>query len=341
MLQKRIGIIIGMLLLLLGGTLLLTGCQSQSTGDADADQKVKITYVTWKRDHHMQAMAKDLIARIESKSDGRITFESKGDEEVVEPAAQIDAVLNGVFDAGMIGLTAMADRTPLANAMTVIPLNSQQQKEKGIYDLFQQEIESKGLYYICNLDSSNYNNQFRLWLNKEISKPEELSGLRLRTIEKYASLAKDYNAFPQNIPAPELYSSVQQKLVDGYFMSFAAVDLGLGEITKYYIDPGFGRSDEIFYMSLKKWNSIPEDLQKLIIDEVNATEKDWEAKWSEDYAAQKAKVTATGVQELKLADDIGQEFVAHYNDLVWEDVLAKAPEQGAKLRELAGLPPLK
>jgi TRAP-type C4-dicarboxylate transport system substrate-binding protein len=164
--------------------------------------------------------------------------------------------------------------------------------------------------------------------------------MKLRTISKYAILAEKYGASPMNIPAPDLYTSVQQGLVDGFFMSFAAMDLGLGEVTKYYIDPGFGCSDEIFFMNLKKWNSIPSEMKTLITEEVNAVEKEWEAKWDAQYNIQKERAAKQGVKVIKLFPKEGERFVSTYTDLVWQDVIKRAPEDGKKLRKLCGLPPL-
>jgi TRAP-type C4-dicarboxylate transport system substrate-binding protein len=324
---------------------MLSGCGTTTepggevVGD-DNDVKIEISYVTWKADHPMQVMVKELITSIEEKSKGQITFVHKGDEETIAPADQMEAVQDGVIDAGMTGMSALASQIPIVNAGSAIPLTTQEQRKVGITDIFQKNFEASGLHYICNLDSSDYSSQFRLWLNKEIKTPEELKGLKLRTINQYAALAEHYGATPLNIPAPDLYTSVQQGLVNGYFLSFQAVDLGLGEVTDWFIDPGFGTSDEVFYINLDKWNEIPANLQKLIEDEVNATEKAWESKWDAERAKQKQNVIDKGVKELKLEEKVGEEFVAEYNDLVWAEVIGLAGDDAKKIRELCGLPPL-
>ena len=105
---------------------------------------------------------------------------------------------------------------------------------------------------------------------KKITSVADLKGLKIRTMENPAHMimVKALGGNPTPIAWGELYTSLQQGVVDGYELPLPLIDVvKLYEVSKYVILDGHIYDPFFLWINQKFYDKLPEDL-KTIIDEV-------------------------------------------------------------------------
>src|SRR5690606_22108664 len=108
--------------------------------------------------------------------------------------------------------------------------------------------------------------------SRKIVTPEDVNGLKIRTQENQAhmDMIKAFGGGPTPIAFNELYSSLQQGVIDGYENPFSLiVGMKFYEVTKHltltshvYGVYGFVINDDVY-------SSLPADLQELLEEEAD------------------------------------------------------------------------
>jgi len=101
-----------------------------------------------------------------------------------------------------------------------------------------------------------------------IRKAEDYQGLKIRASGMSELLFKELGASTTYVQGSEIYSALQLGTIDGCDAAGAAGnwDMGLHEVTKYIIMPGFhlnmGHIDH--FVNQEAWDSLPADLQEIV-----------------------------------------------------------------------------
>jgi TRAP-type transport system periplasmic protein len=116
-----------------------------------------------------------------------------------------------------------------------------------------------------------WENGFRHITNnvRPIEKPEDLKGIKLRTMENKVHLAsfRAFGASPTPMAWSEVYTALQQKTIDGQENPVAIVfHQKIYEVQKYLALTGHFYSPTPILMSLKVFNGLPQDIQKIMLD---------------------------------------------------------------------------
>jgi len=218
-------------------------------------------------------------------------------------------------------------------------MSEQERRASGFTDQLNELLMDKNLHYVMSIDPTDFSSQYRVFLKECISEPEDLAGKKIRASAAYVPMLDHFKAEAINVNTSEIYTAVERGLVEGFVFPIDGVlKYKLEEVVNYYVDPGFGSQDFAFIMNYGVWNSIPDDLQKLIMDEVNAFEKDWE---KEKYNQQvnnewPSRIEAAGIEKCSLSAEGGQRLQDAYYSALWDDIVEKSPNYGAKLRTIVG-----
>jgi tripartite ATP-independent transporter DctP family solute receptor len=113
-----------------------------------------------------------------------------------------------------------------------------------------------------------WENGFRQITNnvRPIEKPEDLKGIKIRTMENKVHLAsfKAFGASPTPMAWSEVYTALQQKTIDAQENPIAIIyHQKIAEVQKYLALTGHFYSPTPLLMSLKAFNSLPKDIQKI------------------------------------------------------------------------------
>lgn len=125
-----------------------------------------------------------------------------------------------------------------------------------------------------------------LLATKPITCLEDISGIKMRVpeITMYVDTWKNLGANATTTSWSEAYTSISSGVVDGCEADPSTlVDANLQEVTKYYSQTNHMGTIHIVSINQAKWDSIPADLQEIILEEC-------------------AKISASQVESRKVAD---------------------------------------
>lgn len=145
-----------------------------------------------------------------------------------------------------------------------------------------------------------YTNSIRnsLLIKKPITKLEDIKGMKFRVpeISVYVNTWKALGANPTTTPWSEVYTALQQGVVEGCEAdAVGLVDTNLQEIGNYYSRTGHMGGYHIACINREKWNSLPADLKEIFLEccKENAEEQ-YKSRAADDAAAEQ-KIANAGV----------------------------------------------
>jgi TRAP-type mannitol/chloroaromatic compound transport system substrate-binding protein len=127
--------------------------------------------------------------------------------------------------------------------------------------------ETYDKYGIMSFPGGNTGNQMGGWFRKEINSLEDLKGLKMRIPGFAGEVLAKLGAKPTNIPSAELYTALERNTIDALEWVGPSLDLRMGfhKIAPYYYTGWHEPGTELqFMVNEKAYNSLPEDLQKIL-----------------------------------------------------------------------------
>lgn len=132
---------------------------------------------------------------------------------------------------------------------------------------------------------------------EEITGFDQLAGKKLRTPSRTGAwLIEAWGAEPVGMPVPDLPQALAKGVVDGALIPYEiAPALKLGELEKATVElpngDRFGAATFLFGMNKDRYDSLPDDLKKVIDDNSGASAAAWVGQaWEEDFEDKGRKV---------------------------------------------------
>lgn len=104
--------------------------------------------------------------------------------------------------------------------------------------------------------------------SKPIDTPENLKGQKYRTMGTPIQLGlfSNWGTSPQPMALAELYSALQQGVVDGQSNDLGTIhDMKIHEVQKHILLTNHGATIDIFYVNKAWFDSLPQDYQNLLV----------------------------------------------------------------------------
>lgn len=196
-------------------------------------------------------------------------------------------------------------------------------------DVLKRKSEEKdGIKCLAIISSYGFRNFYNNV--RECKVPNDTKGLKIRTVLSpiETNLVKGWGATPLNVSWSELYQSLQTKIVNGFYIPDGYVyHAKLYEITPFCTEVGGLFNFHLFLMDLKKYKSLPPDLQKAIekaAKETELAEYDLDLEWSRNSKAEMEKAGAKFYKptpgEMKLWEKSANAILEAYKDKVDQDL---------------------
>lgn len=159
-----------------------------------------------------------------------------------------------------------------------------------------------GLRILCYPDSGSRSVYTK---EKPVNTPADMDGVKIRVMSKVA--VNSMNALGANgvpIPWGELYTSLQTGVVDAAENNPPSIISGKHyEVCNFYSLTQHFRTPDIFIMSEKVYQDLPEDLQKIVVDSImNVFLPTQLELFEEDTMASMEKVKEHGMEINEIAD---------------------------------------
>ena len=160
------------------------------------------------------------------------------------------------------------------------------------------------------------------WFKKPITKPEDIKGLKFRTVGLSIDIFQKMGAAVNALPGADIVPAMDRGLLDGAEFNNATSDrvLGFPDVSKVCMLQSFHQSGEQFEIlfNKKKYDTLSPELKSIIQHAVEASSADmtWKAieRYSKDYQELQSK---QGVKFYKTPDSILRAQLK-----VWDEVCA-------------------
>jgi TRAP-type mannitol/chloroaromatic compound transport system substrate-binding protein len=135
----------------------------------------------------------------------------------------------------------------------------------GGMDLLNKFYEKHNVY---GIPAGNTGAQMGGWYRKEIKKPDDLKGLKMRIGGFAARVMARLGAEPQEIAGGNIYSALEKGTLDAceWVGPYDDEKLGFHKVAKYYYYPGWWEGGAMLhnFINLEKWNELPKAYQSII-----------------------------------------------------------------------------
>jgi TRAP-type transport system periplasmic protein len=221
----------------------------------------------------------DLAKQLDQRSGGRLKLDvvisnglAKGE------AAHLEGAQLGTIDIVPIGSAPIGGMFEPAFQALDLPFfwSSREQVWKVMDGPIGQDLlkrmESKGVKGFCFGGGWGFRN---MMVNKRpIKTPEDMRGLTIRVQESpaYVAFMKALGANPVPMPYVEVYLAMKQGTIDGMELpSFTLTSDKFQEVTKYYSLTRHSYPPIAYFMSMKRYQSLSPDLQKIVGEAMQQT----------------------------------------------------------------------
>lgn len=173
-----------------------------------------------------------------------------------------------------------------------------------------------------------------VWSNKKLMTVDDWKGMKVRTyVDQHGELFQKLGASPIHIAMPEVYLAMQKGTMDAIATGFAPVvveGLHWDEVTEYTLLTWPHCSHTIWVVADDAFNSLPEDIQQIVMDCANDLEKHlWDEIQMDPRGLEKMQELCEGVgQEVYFASDELDAAMRASAEEVWAEWLVKVSEMG-------------
>jgi len=284
---------------------------------------------TWPAKDIFHEYANDFAKKVNDMAGNRLKIEVLPSGAVVRAFDLLDAVSKGTLDGGH-GVVAYwygkNSAVALWGSGPAFGLNANQVLAWHYYGGGKQLLDEIYKSLNINVQSFLYGpmpTQPLGWFKKPVSKPEELKGLKFRTVGLAVDIFTDLGAAVNPLPGGEIVPALDRGLIDAAEFNNATSDriLGFPDVSKNCMLQSFHQSGEQFEVLFNKpkYDALPQELKSIIDYAVQAASADmsWKAehRYSQDYIELRTK---DKVNFFKTPDSILRAQLAS-----WDKVIAK------------------
>lgn len=236
-------------------------------------QTVKWRMVTsWPRRLPGPGMSAERIAeRVRNLSGGRLDMTVHASGEIVPAFEVLDAVGNGVADAGHTAAFYWQGKTPAAAFFTTVPFGLTPAEHVAWIDAAGGQQLWDELYAPFGVKpfmGGNTGVCMGGWFRREIGGLDALRGLKIRSLGLGGEIYRRLGATPQTTPPAEMLNSLQSGVLDGIEFVGPGTDIALGlyRTAPLYYYPGFNKPNGTgeFIVALKSWRALNAELQAIV-----------------------------------------------------------------------------
>jgi TRAP-type mannitol/chloroaromatic compound transport system substrate-binding protein len=209
--------------------------------------------------------------QLEKTSGGRIKMQIFEPGKLVPALAIFDSVSEGKVEAGYSWMGYEIGKVPASALFGAVPFGLEPAEFAawmyfaGGNELLRELYAPHNIYPIfCGTISP----EAAGWFRKEITKPEELVGLKFRAAGLGGKIYQKLGASVTLLPGGELFQALEKGVLDGTEFSLPTVDdqLGFYKVAKFYSLPGWHQPSTSQYLYVHKpaWEKLKPETKAVI-----------------------------------------------------------------------------
>lgn len=273
------------------------------------------------------------IARVNDLGKGVVKINYIGGPRAMPPFEVGNAVRTKVVDIANVTGAFYTNLMPEADGFKLISKPMSEQRRNGTWEFINQLHNQKlNSQYLAR---QFHNVPFHIYLNK---RPDKLdfTGLKIRVTPVYKDIVEALGGTAITTAPGEVYTALERGVVDGYGWPVSGIfDLGWDKVTKFRLEPAFYSVEVNVLVNLDTWKSL-NDAQRKVLNDAALWLEGLDGENTAVIAAERDKQAKAGIQPIDFGPDEARKFIEKANEVAWQSVIRRAPEAGAKLRQLAG-----
>ncbi|MBP0578683.1 TRAP transporter substrate-binding protein [Labrys sp. LIt4] len=282
---------------------------------------------TWPAKDIFHEFAQDYAKKVNDMTGGELKIEVLPAGAVVPAFGLLDAVSKGTLDGGHgVMVYHYGKQTALAlwGSGPAFGMDANMlmawHKYGGGKELLEKLYASIGAN-VVSLPYGAMPTQPLGWFKKPIGKPEDLSGLKFRTVGISIDVFSGMGAAVNALPGGEIVSAMDRGLLDAAEFNNASSDraLGFADVSKVCMLQSYHQNAEQFEILFNKtkYDALPDKLKAIIANATEAASQDmqWKAidRYSQDYAELQSK---NGVKFYKTPEALLKKQLEVYDEVV-------------------------
>lgn len=277
------------LLLILVVSVVTAACSSSDTGTTtdNGEQTFNLQLAhNLAEDHPVHIAITNFVDTVEKETNGTVNITVNANGTLGTEREALEQIQNNVLDMAKVSASTLENFSNVYSAFNVPYIFSD---EKHFYDVMDSEIteeifnstEDEGFIGLTWFDSGA---RSFYTADKPINKPEDLKGLKIRTMDTVSAIEmmKILGGSATILPYGEVYTGLQQGIIDGAENNPTALTLGLhGEVAKYYSLDEHTRIPDVLVISSKLWNELSESQKEIIKKAADEAKEEFKISWKE------------------------------------------------------------
>ncbi|MGD9818261.1 MAG: TRAP transporter substrate-binding protein [Desulfomonilaceae bacterium] len=252
--------------------LMLAFVMGSSTPCMAQEKVIKLKYSNFFPPSHKNSILSEQWGKeIEKRTDGRVKITYFAGNTLTPPTQTYDSVVKGIADIGQSLVGYAPGRFPLTEVLA-LPLGYSSGTQatnltNEFYKKFKpKEFDDTQVMYFHGHGPGLFNTK------KVISSLDDVKGMRIKANAENAAIVSAVGGAPVSLPITETYDGLQKGLIDGVLLPIEPIKgWKFYEKIKTIVENyAMSYTAPIFVvMNKDKWNSLPKDIQDIIV-QVNA-----------------------------------------------------------------------
>lgn len=221
-------------------------------------------------DHPVNLAIEKMAEDVSAKTDGRVTFDIYPNAELGNESVMTEMIQNGTLEMGIMSSSTISGFEPTLQAFDLPYLFANFDVAYEVLDGEAGEVVSQNVLNNAGMRNLAYwENDYRDFSNnvRPITCPEDLAGIKMRvpSMPMLTTWLDSIGCIPTTIPGNEIYSSLQQKIVDGQengpIMTYVG---GYYEELTYFSMTNHVYGGALCLINEMYWQSLPQDIQSAL-----------------------------------------------------------------------------
>jgi TRAP-type C4-dicarboxylate transport system substrate-binding protein len=217
--------------------------------------------------HHLNVVV-PWTEEIKRRTGGRVEITVFPGASLCKPAQQYECARSGIADLawGVTGWTP--GRFPLTSVIELPFMHRTaavgSQMLADLWDThLKREYDDVHVLYLQVHPAGHINTH-----SKPVRKLEDFKGMKIRTpTATVGDLLEMLGATKVGMPAPQIYESMSQKVIDGFGMPFEALPpFRLHEVSKYHTEVGLYTTAFAMFMNTARYHALPPDVRTVFAE---------------------------------------------------------------------------
>ncbi|MEW6257718.1 MAG: TRAP transporter substrate-binding protein [Pseudomonadota bacterium] len=265
---------------------------------------------TWPNKDIFHEFAGDFVRYVNTMAGGRVELELLAAGAVVPAFQVLDAVSSGIIDGGHGVSAYWYGKNKAFSLFGTAPAFGWDADEllgwirygggQQLYDELTQQILKLN---VVGMLTGPMPSQPLGWFKMEITSPDQMKGMKYRTVGLGADLFKEMGVAVTIVPGGEIVPAMDRGLLEGAEFNNPSSDLVLGfpDVAKVYMVQSYHQALECFEVLFNKtkFESLPKDVQAIIKGAADAASSDMMWKAQDRYSKDLEAIKARGVKVIQ------------------------------------------